>query len=311
MSGRAAVVRGFVPAACLAISLSSAGPAGAQELEPGAYAVGPVGVNVLVVANTLSRGDLTFDPSGPISEASATINVTSVGYARMLNVAGRSAQVAIGVPIVAGHVEGVYLGEQAEVTRVGLGDPRLRVGINLYGAPAMGMKTFAGFRPKRLLGASLTIAMPLGRYSSDRLINVGSGRWAFKPELGLSQTFGQWTVETFGGVWLFTRNDPFYRGSLRTQDPLASFQFHTHFHVTPRLSLSGNANFYTGGRTTVNGIHNLDLQRNSRVGMTLLRTLSGGRTLRIAMSQGAVTNIGADFTSISASFQRVWGGRVQ
>jgi hypothetical protein len=283
----------------------------AQELEPGAYAVAPVGVNVVVVANTLSKGDLTFDPSGPINDARATINVTSIGYVRTLNVAGRSTQIGVGVPIVAGHVEGLYLGEQAEVTRVGLGDPRVRFGINLYGAPAMGMKTFAGFRPKRLFGASVTVSMPLGRYSTDRLINVGSGRWAFKPEVGLSQYFGRWTIDTFGGVWLFSRNDPFYKGSVRTQDPLASFQFHAVFAVTPRISLSGNTNFYTGGRTTVNGTENLDLQRNSRAGLTFVRSFTGGRTLRVAVSQGAVTTIGADFTSLSASFQRVWGGRVQ
>jgi hypothetical protein len=293
------------------IILTAAHAAYAQELEPGAYAVGPVGVNVVVVANTLSRGDLTFDPSGPIEDASATINVTSLGYGRTLNVAGRSAQVAVGVPIIAGHVEGRYLGEQAEVTRVGLGDPRVRFGINLYGAPSMGMKTFASFRPKRLFGASMTVSMPLGRYSSDRLINVGSGRWAFKPELGFMETFGRWTLEAFGGAWLFSRNDEFYKGSVRTQDPLASFQFHADFRVNPRTSLSGNANYYTGGRTTVNGTENLDLQRNSRVGLTLLRSLSGGRALRVSLSRGAVTTIGADFTSLSASFQRIWGGRVQ
>jgi hypothetical protein len=273
--------------------------------------VAPVGVNVVVVANTLSKGDLAFDPSGPISNANATINMTTLGYVRTLNVAGRSAQIGIGVPIVAGHVEGIYLGEQAEVTRVGLGDPRVRFGINLYGAPAMGLKTYAAFRPKRLFGASVTVSMPLGRYSTDRLINVGGGRWAFKPEVGLSQYFGRWTIDTFGGVWLFSTNDPFYKGSVRAQDPLASFQFHAAFAVTPRVSLSGNTNFYTGGRTTVNGTDNLDLQRNSRAGLTFVRSFAGGRTLRVAVSQGAVTTIGADFTSISASFQRVWGGRVQ
>jgi hypothetical protein len=283
----------------------------AQELEPGAYAVGPVGVNVVVVANTLSGGDLTFDPSGAISEASATINTTSVGYARTVDVGGRSAQIGFGLPIVAGHVEGLYLGERAEVTRFGLGDPRVRFGINLYGAPVMGLKAFAGFKPRRLFGASVTVAMPLGRYSSDRLINVGTGRWAFKPELGLSQYFGRWTVETFGGVWLFTNNEKFYKGSVRTQEPLASFQFHTSYAVTPRLVLSGNANYYTGGRTTVNDVANLDFQKNSRVGLTMVRSLSGGRTMRVALSQGAVTTIGADFTSLSISFQRAWGGRLQ
>ena len=77
------------------------------------------------------------------------------------------------------------------------------------------------------------------------------------------------------------------------------------------MTLSGNANFYSGGRTTVNDVQNLDFQKNSRVGLTVVRSLSGARTLRVAVSQGAVTNIGADFLSISASFQRAWGSRLQ
>jgi hypothetical protein len=285
--------------------------AGAQELEPGAYAVAPVGLNVIVVSNTLSIGDLAFDPSGPIHDARGTINVTTVGYGRALSLAGRSAQIVMAVPIVSGHLEGQYLGEFAEVRRFGPGDPRMRVALNVYGAPSMDRKSFAAHRATRLVGASLSVAMPFGQYSSDRLINVGADRWAFKPEIGLVQIVGRWTVETYGGVWLFTKNEEFYRGSVRTQKPIGSAQLHVQYAFRPRLLLSGNANFYSGGRTTVNGHHNLDLQRNSRVGVTIVRPMSRGQTLRVAVSRGAFTTIGADFTSISIAFQRAWGGQTQ
>jgi hypothetical protein len=36
--------------------------------------------------------------------------------------------------------------------------------------------------------------------------------------------------------------------------------------------------------------------------------MSGGRTLRAAVSQGALTTVGAAFTSLSVAFQQVWGG---
>jgi hypothetical protein len=278
----------------------------AQELEPGAYAVAPVGLNIVLVANTFSVGDLSFDPAGPIDEARSRINVTALGYIRALNLAGRSGQIAIAVPIVVGHLEGRYLGEQAEVTRSGAGDARLRIAINLYGAPVLDRRAFATYRTRRSLGASLTVAMPSGRYSSDRLINVGGDRWAFKPELGFVQGVGRWVFEAYGGVWLFTKNDPFYRGSIRTQDPIASAQFHVHYVVAPRLELSANTNFYAGGRTTLNGRRNLDLQRNSRVGLTMVTRLPRGHTLRTAISGGAYTTIGADFTSVSVAWQRAW-----
>jgi hypothetical protein len=290
----------------LAPGVAVARPAAAQELEPGAYAVAPKGLNVFVLANTFSFGDLAFDPAGPISDASARINATSAGLAHMTSLFGRSAQLSVGVPIVAGHLEGIYVGEAAEVTRVGLGDPRVRVGVNLYGAPAMDRKTFTTYRQRRLIGASLTASIPIGRYSQDRLINIGAHRWALKPELAFVSTVGKWTLEVFGGAWFFSRNDEFYRGSVRTQAPLGSLQFHVDYLVKPRLQVSGNMNFYAGGRTTVNGTQNLDLQRNSRVGLTVKQMLSGGRTLRYAISRGAYTTIGADFVALSFSFQQAW-----
>lgn len=290
----------------LALGVTVARPSAAQELEPGAYAVAPKGLNVFVLANTFSFGDLAFDPAVPISEASARINATSAGLAHMTSLFGRSAQLSVGVPIVGGHLEGIYLGEQTAVTRAGLGDPRVRLGVNLYGAPAMDRKAFATYRQRRLLGASLTVSIPLGAYSQDRLINIGTHRWALKPELGYVSTAGKWTLEVFGGAWFFSANDEFYRGSVRTQKPLASLQFHVTYPLKPRLQVVGNVNFYAGGRTTINGTENLDLQKNSRVGLTVKQSLSGGRALRYAVSRGAYTTIGADFVALSFSFQQAW-----
>ena len=279
----------------------------AQELEPGAYAVAPVGVNVFVVSNSFNFGDVAFDPAAPLDDGRAKINNTVLGYGRTLNVVGRSAQVSIGVPITAGHVAATYLGTPAEVTRFGQADPRARFGINLYGAPAMNLRQFAAAPLARLIGFSLTVGMPLGKYSPDRLINLGSHRWAFKPEIGFTQKVGRWVIDTYAGVWLFTTNDDFFGNSVRRQAPITSLQFHAQYAVTPRLALSGNTNFYVGGRTTINGRHNFDLQRNSRVGATLVSPMSKGRTLRLAVSRGAITTIGADFTSVSFSFQKTWG----
>ena len=109
----------------------------AQELEPGAYWPIPKGVTIFTVVNSFNWGDLAFDPSAPIDEASARINTTALAFTRAFSLAGRSANAGVVLPVVGGHVEGVYLGEPAEVGRFGLGDPRLRLAMNLYGAPAM------------------------------------------------------------------------------------------------------------------------------------------------------------------------------
>ena len=58
----------------LGIGLLASGAGRAQELEPGAYSPAPTGMNIVVVADTYSSGDLSFDPSLPITDASARIN---------------------------------------------------------------------------------------------------------------------------------------------------------------------------------------------------------------------------------------------
>ena len=219
-------------AASLALLLVPA-YATAQELEPGAYWPIPRGLNIVTVINNLNWGDLAFDPSAPIDEASATINTTALAFTRAIGVAGRSANVGVVVPIVAGHLEGLYLGEPAEVGRFGLADPRVKFGMNLYGAPSMTPKEFGSYRQAGIVGVSLTVVMPLGQYDSTKLINIGTNRWSFKPEVGLSRAYGKWIVEFMAGAWLFTDNTDFLGGRTRQQDPIAATQLHATYRFRP------------------------------------------------------------------------------
>jgi hypothetical protein len=295
----------FRAAATLAL-LSMPLGASAQELEPGAYWPIPKGLNIVTVANSLNWGDLAFDPAAPIDEASATVNTTALIFTGTFSLAGRSAQAGVVMPIVAGHVEGLYLGEFAEVGRFGLGDPRLRLAMNLYGAPAMTQKEYASYRQEGIVGVSLTVALPLGQYDSEKLINIGTNRWSIKPEVGLSRTLGQWVLELMAGVWLFTENPEFFGGRTREQDPIAATQVHVTYKFNPGMWLAADANFFTGGRTTIGGKLSADLQRNSRIGATFSAAIDRRQAIRLAFSRGALTTIGADFTSIAASYSYVW-----
>jgi hypothetical protein len=293
-------------AAIVAVAIVAPWNAAAQELEPGAYWPLPSGLNIATIVNTFQSGDLAFDPAAPIDEASATINTTALSFTRAFALAGRSANVGMAVPLVGGHVEGLYLGEPAEVDRFGQGDPRLRLAMNLYGAPAMTPQEFAAYRLQTLVGVSVTVAPPLGQYDSAKLINLGTNRWSFKPEVGFSRGFGQWVVEAMAGVWLFTDNDDFFGGSTRTQDPIAATQFHLTYRFTRRMWLAADANYFTGGQTTIGGRRNIDLQRNSRVGATFSAAIGRGHAIRVAANRGARTTIGADFTAIGIGYNFAW-----
>ncbi len=279
---------------------------GAQELEPGAYWPLPAGLNILTAVNSFNWGDVAFDAAAPIDEARARINTTALSFTRAFSLAGRSANAGVAVPIVGGHLEGLYLGAPAETDRFGLGDARLRLAMNLYGAPAMAPKVFASYRQRLILGVSLTAAPPIGQYDSTKLINVGTNRWSFRPEIGLSSTHGKWVVEAMAGVWLFTDNNNFAGGGTREQDPISATQFHLTYKFTPARWLAADANFYTGGQTTINGRENIDLQRNSRIGATFSTAIGGGQAIRMSVSRGAYTTIGSDFVSIAFGYNYAW-----
>lgn len=294
--------------AALAVLLIPVGSA-AQELEPGAYWPFPGGLNIVTVANSYNFGDVAFDPAAPIDEASARINTTAFAFTRGFSLAGRSANAGVVLPVVSGEVEGRVLGEPAEASRFGLGDPRFRLAMNLHGAPAMTPQEFASYRQRLIVGVSLTVVPPLGEYDSTKLINLGTNRWSVKPELGLSRAYGasgQWVVDAMAGVWIFTDNPDFFGGSTREQEPIAATQVHVTHRFTRTTWLAVNANFYTGGRTTIGGRQNLDLQRNSRIGATFSSVLGRGHSIRLAASRGAFTTIGADFTSLAVGYNYAW-----
>jgi len=210
------------------------------------------------------------------------------------------------VPIIGGHLEGLYLGEPEEVGRFGQGDPRFRLAMNLFGAPAMTPQGYASYRQQTIVGISATVAPPLGQYDSSKLINLGTHRWSFKPEIGLSRTYGQWVVEAMAGAWFFTDNTDFLGGRTREQDPISALQVHLTYKFTRGMWLAADANYFTGGRTTIGGKQNLDLQRNSRIGATFSRALDRHQAIRMSVSRGAYTTIGADFTSIAFGYNYAW-----
>jgi hypothetical protein len=268
-----------------------------------------VGVNVVTLAAVHNRGDLAFDPSGPIDEASAEITGSSLAYIRTLNIAGRAANAAIIVPYVVGDLEGLYLGEPASAHRSGLADTTLRLTVNLFGARAMTPQEFRSYRPRTLIGATLVIKPPTGQYDPTKLINIGTNRWSFKPEFGFVHVMGRWAVDAYIGGWFFTDNTEFFGGMTRSQEPVLSTQAHVRYGFSRKIWAALDGNFWWGGRTAFDGVPNDDIQQNSRVGLTFSFRLSARHSVRVAASRGAFTRIGGDFDSIGVSYSRTWAGK--
>jgi Putative MetA-pathway of phenol degradation len=278
----------------------------AQGLEPRAYSISPTGTNFGVISLTRFAGDVDFDPSLPIEEGNAVLHSTTFAYIRSLNFFGRSASVTAALPYIWGEIHGKLSGTPVQAQRSGLANLAMRFSVNLYGAPAMDLAEFAHYQQKTNLGASVAIVAPLGQYDPARLVNIGTNRWAVKSELGVSQHLGRWYLDLYLGAWLFSANDD-YQGKVRKQDPIGSVEVHASYNFAPRLWGSFDGNFYTGGRTSIDGIDRADLQRNSRVGGTIAIPVTKRQSIKFQGSTGAVTNLGADFVSLGVAYQYLWG----
>jgi hypothetical protein len=259
-----------------------------------------------VVGYTNASGELLFDTSSPITDASAKINTTVVAISRTFGLAGHQTGVAVAVPYAWGEASGNVGEDRQSITRSGLADLRLRFSTLLIGGPALSPRAFATREPGLIVGASLVVVAPTGQYVDSRLINIGANRWAFKPEIGVSYPIGRWQADAYAGAWLFTDNSDFRGGLQRSQDALGSFQAHLSYTVRPRLWAALDSTYYTGGATRIEGVSAGDRQANLRVGVTLSLPVAQRQSLQFNYSRGAVTRIGGNFSTFGVAFQSAW-----
>jgi hypothetical protein len=300
-------------AASAGVALAFAGSVCAQQLEPRAYANLPIGLNFLLVGYTYSQGDVLFDPSLPVSDAKARVNTLILGYVHSLDIGGRSGSIGLAVPYAGIDASGQIATsgqtdpQAASVTRYGFGDPALRLAVNLHGAPALPLERFREYRQDTIVGTSLTVTAPWGQYDGSKLVNVGTNRWSFKPEVGVSQALGPWILEGALGVTFFTDNHDFAGGHKRSQDPLYAAQAHVIYYFDPGLWAALDLTYYAGGRTSVDGALNNDLQQNSRWGATMGKSLDLRNSLKAYFSSGVTARTGSKFNTGGIAWQHLWG----
>jgi hypothetical protein len=282
--------------------------ADAGEIEPRAYVNTPVGVNFLLAGYVYSDGELSTPGASPIKDAQVTMHTGILGYARSLDIFGKSGKVDIIAPYSDLSGTALVSGQPAERNVSGFLDPRARFSVNLHGAPALSLEEFAGYRQDLLIGASVQISAPLGQYDHDRLVNLGNNRWFIKPDIGISKAWGDFTLELSTGVTFYTDNDDFFGGKKQEQDPLYTGQFHATYNFGRGIWGAVSGTFDHGGRTTVNGVRSDDLQNNARNGITLALPINRNNSLKLYASTAVHTTVGNDFDLYGIIWQHRWGG---
>lgn len=286
-------------------SVLSADAASAQELSPRAYWPVPTGTKVALVGYTYSFGDVLTDPSLPIVGVDSRISTSLVAYGHSLNLWGRMANLLVELPFSWGTTKAGLEGDVARRDFSGVGDLGVTLAVNLRGAPSMTLAEFRELRenPHPILGASVKILVPIGRYEANKLINVGANRWAVKAELGyMNPVRPRWLLELQLGAWFFGDNDDFL-GMTREQQPVVAVQGHLVRRFRSGFWGSLDLNYFAGGRSTVGGEARADLQRNSRFGATVMVPIHRRHGIKLKYSLGVVTETGGDFDTLLMSYQ--------
>ncbi|TMH31593.1 MAG: transporter [Betaproteobacteria bacterium] len=288
--------------------LLAATTARAQSIEPRAYSNAPVGVNFLIAGYAYTRGGLQFDTSLPITDAHLHTSNAVLAYARSLDLWGTSGKFDVVVPYTWLSGSAQYAGETVQRVVNGGADPSFRLSVNLYGAPALTLKEFQDYEQDLIIGASLQVSAPWGQYDDTRVVNIGTNRWSFKPEVGISKAEGPWTLELTAAATLFTDNKDFFGGNTRSQDPLYSIQAHAIYNFRSGIWGSLDATYFAGGRTTLNGTLNSDLQQNWRAGGTLAFPVDIHNSVKLYASSGVSARTGNNYDLLGIAWQYRWGG---
>jgi hypothetical protein len=248
-----------------------------------------------------------MDPSLDVDHVEGDLWVATPGFGYVFNLAGRQARILGVAPIAWGRVQGQVGGMQQHQDLAGLVDPRIKLSIGFYGAPALTAAQFGrARRPRTIVGASVTVVPPWGQYQPAQLVNLGFNRWAVKPEVGVSRQIDRWTIEGYAGTWLFTDNDKYFPfRSVKRQDAVFAAQTHLSYTLPRRGWLAVNATWFAGGQTRIDGAVSPDEQRNSRLGAVYSFPVSPRQSIKIVYSTGASTRRGSAFNTFNVTWQLV------
>ena len=276
----------------------------AQDLEPRRWTQMPTGLNFAGIGIGHTEGDILFDPVLLVEEATFDMETVGLVYVRSFGVLGKSARVDFSLPYRAGRWEGTVDGEFVHFRRRGLADSRVRFSMLLYGGPAETPAEFAkSEKSNTVVGAAVAVTMPLGEYSSERLINLGTNRWTIRPQLGVTHTRGKWTGELTGSVFLYSDNNEFWMDTKLASDPLWALQAHLIYSFKPGLWVSLSTAYGTGGEAKVDSVAKNNLSGNWLTASNLGIPIDRKQGVKISLLTGRTQKpTGVDVDSLILSY---------
>lgn len=211
-----------------------------------------------------------IDTTLPINGLSLDADLYLFRYARSFGIDGRNSAIQFIQPYA--DVSASFDNAQffsGTKRNGGMGDTQIVFAHNIFGGPALTAEEFASWKPETFLTGALWVTMPTGDYDKDRIINIGSNRWVFKPELGFGTPIGPTWLEINTYVSMFGANKDYHGDSKLEQKPLYAIEGHYSYTINRALWVSLDATYNRGGESKIDGDWQDNKQENGLLGASL------------------------------------------
>lgn len=268
----------------------------------------PTDLNMLFGYYNRIDTNTPVDTTLPITGLSLNADLYLLRYARSFSIDGRNSAIQLIQPYA--DVSASFDNAQffnGTKHNGGTGDAQVVFAHNIFGGPALTAAEFANWKPETFLTGALWITAPTGDYDKDRIINIGSNRWVFKPELGFGTPIGPTWLEINTWVSLFGDNDEYHGDSKLEQKPLYAIEGHYSYTINRALWASLDATYSRGGESKIDGDWQDNKQENGLLGASLGFMLSPQFGGLLAYSDTVSERRGSpDVTTWTLRLQYVW-----
>lgn len=249
-----------------------------------------------------------IDTTLPITGLSLNADLYLLRFARSFSIDGRNSAVQFIQPYadVSASFDNAQFFDGTKHNG-GRGEAQVVFVHNIFGGPALTAEEFASWKPETFLTGALWITAPTGDYDKDRVINIGSNRWVFKPELGFGTPIGPTWLEINTWVSLFGDNDDYHGDSKLEQKPLYAIEGHYSYTINRALWVSADATYSRGGESRIDGDWQDNKQENGLLGASMGFMLSPQFGGLLAYTDTVAERRGSpDVTTWTLRLQYVW-----
>ncbi|HXX85586.1 MAG TPA: transporter [Casimicrobiaceae bacterium] len=280
----------------------------AQFTDPRTYTVGPVGLNDLEFDYTYARANASIDTSVVVGSATLELNKGDLSYTHNFSVLGHFAWVNATVPYAS--LRGYVAESNISGSTTGPGDSSLELAGILMGGKALSAPELATHEQTTSVGISLTVPVPTGEYNADKVLNVGTHRWSFKPEVGISYPFGpeqKWEVDGYVNALFFTDNTAYHGVEVLRQEPLPGVEGHISYTFTHSLWASLDTRYAFRGETVVDGLAQNNSQEGLIVGAEAHWLPNSRNSLGLVFAKALVHTNAPNYTGVVLKYVYSWG----